>query len=171
MQSINRGAAHIQYSLWILLYTLFLVVLQALWIARLSYTAMRADLLLPLMLGVATVWSAPASLAWAFVWGFVLDVLSGKFWGFHVGAYVVAVCLVNATSEKIELENPIYQMLFVGVCALGQSIVLGFFLLLEPYSLVDVALIWKDLIIRCLFIMLLSPFVIYPVREIGRAGD
>jgi hypothetical protein len=77
---------------------------------------------------------------------------------------------VNVSSEKIELENPIYQMLFVGICALGQSVALGFFLLLEPSSLVDMALIWKDLIIRCLFIMFLSPFVIYPVREIGRVG-
>lgn len=169
MQSI-KSAAHVQYFLWVVLYTLFLVVLQALWIVRLSYPAMRADLLLPLMFGVATVWSAPASLVWAFVWGFVLDVLSGKFWGFHVGAYVAAVCLVNVTSEKIEMDNPVYQILFVGVCALGQSAALGFFLLLEPSSLVDMAPIWKDLIIRCLFIMFLSPFIIYPIREIGRAG-
>jgi len=165
-----KNPSHFQYFLWIVLYTLILVVLQALWISRLSYPAMRADLLLPLMFGVSTVWSAPTSLAWAFVWGFALDVLSGKFWGFHVGSYVVAVCLVNVTSEKIELENPIYQMLFVGVCALGQSVALGFFLLLEPYSLIDAAVIWKDLVIRCLFIMLLSPFIIYPVREIGRAA-
>lgn len=93
----------------------------------------------------------------------MLDTLSGKFWGFHVGSYVVAVCLVYAASEKFELQNPLYQMLFVGLCALGQSVVLGLFLMLEPYSLVGISPICQDLLIRSLFIMLLSPFIIYPI--------
>ena len=134
-----------------------------------SYPAMRADLLLPLMFGVATVWPPLLSLSWALLWGFVLDTLSGKFWGFHVGSYVVAVCLVYAASEKFELQNPLYQMLFVGLCALGQSVVLGLFLVLEPESLIGISSICQDLLIRSLFIMLLSPFIIYPIGNSRQA--
>ena len=130
---------------------------------------MRADLLLPLMFGIATVWSPLPSLSWALLWGFVLDALSGKFWGFHVGSYVVAVCLVYAASEKFELQNPLYQMLLVGLCALGQSVVLGLFLMLEPDSLVGISSILQDLLIRSLFIMLLSPFIIYPIGDSKQA--
>jgi rod shape-determining protein MreD len=127
---------------------------------------MRADLLLPLMFGIAITWPPLASLSWAFIWGFAVDTLSGKFWGFHVGSYVVAVCLVNVASEKFELQNPLYQMLLVGIGAFGQSLSLCLFLLLEPYTMVDLSSIWKELIIRSFFIMLFSPFVIYPIRNV-----
>lgn len=158
-----KNVSQVQQFLLVFVYTLMLLIVQSLWISRLSYPAMRADLLLPLMFGIATVWPPLASLSWALFWGFVLDTLSGKFWGFHVGSYVVAVCLVYAASEKFELQNPLYQMLFVGLCALGQSVVLGLFLMLEPYSLVGISPICQDLLIRSLFIMLLSPFIIYPI--------
>jgi rod shape-determining protein MreD len=150
-------------------YSLIILFLQTIWISRLSYPAMRADLLLPLMFGVATIWPPLASLSWAFVWGFAVDTLSGKFWGFHVGSYVVAVCLVNVTTERFELQNPLYQMLFVGLCALGQSIALGLFLLFQPYDLANELTLWQDLVIRSLFTMLLCPFIIYPIRDDKRA--
>lgn len=146
-------------------YTLLLLLLQAIWISRLSYPAMRVDLLLPLMFGVATVWPPLASLAWAFFWGFAVDTLSGKFWGFHVGSYVVAVCLVNVATEKFELQNPLYQMLLVGFCAFGQSVALGMYLLLEPFNVVSVSAIWEELLIRALFTMLLAPFIVYPIAD------
>ncbi len=83
------------------------------------------------MFGVAVEWSPFLSIIWASAWGFIADTLSGKFWGFHVGAYVVAICLVNITAERFELHNPLYQMLFVGACAFGQSVALGLFLIVR----------------------------------------
>lgn len=164
LRSLNNKSKMRQFLL-VSAYTFFLLILQSLWISQMSYPAMRADLFLPLMLGIATIWPPLASLAWAFLWGFVADNLAGKFWGFHVGSYVVTVCLVYAASEKFELQNPLYQMLLVGICATGQSLVLGLFLWMEPHSLIEISAIWQDLVVRSLFIMLLSPFVIYPVSD------
>ena len=161
-----RSPSQLQQALFAGVYTLGLLVLQAVWVSRLPYPAMRADLLLPLMFGLAITWPPLASLSWAFIWGFVVDTLSGKFWGFHVGSYVVAVCLVNAASEKFELQNPLYQMLLVGLGAFGQSLSLCLFLLLEPYTMADLPSMWKELIIRSFFIMLLAPFIIYPIRNV-----
>jgi len=154
----------------VILYTVGLVLLQALWVARFSYPAMRADLLLPLMLGVAIEYPSSMSFFWAFLWGFAMDTLSGKFWGFHVGSYVLVVCLVSIVSEKIELQNSFYRMLLAGLCALGQSIVLGFFLLVEPSAVIEPAYTWKSMIVRSLVIMLISPAVILPVCRMRKAG-
>jgi len=161
----GKNPSQLQQILRVLAYTLLLLFLQAIWVSRLPYSAMRVDLLLPLMFGVAIVWPPLASLAWAFFWGFAVDTLSGKFWGFHVGSFVVAVCLVYVAAEKFELQNPLYQMLLVGFCALGQSAALGLFLLLEPYNVVAASTIWEELLIRSLFTMLLSPFIIYPIAD------
>lgn len=131
---------------------------------------MRVDLLLPLMFGTAVEWSPVLSIAWASVWGFILDTLSGKFWGFHVGSYVVAVCLVNITAERFELYNPLYQMLFVGACALGQSFALGLFLLFEAPAQIEVSSTYMSLLLRSIFMMLLTPLVTYPLWNV-RGGS
>lgn len=149
-------------------YTFLLALIQALWVARVPYTGLRGDLLLPLMFGVALEWPPVASIFWAFLWGFAMDTLSGKFWGFHVGSYVVAACLVNIATEKFEFQNPLYQMSFVGVCALGQSMVLGLFLLFEPSGSLVVAATWKSLVIRSVMMMILCPLIVYPIYNTKR---
>jgi rod shape-determining protein MreD len=115
------------------------------------------------MFGTALEWPPLPSFFWAFFWGFAMDTLSGKFWGMHVGSYVVAVCLVHIASERLELHNPVYQMVFVGFCALGQSVVLGAFLMLETSSTLSLAATWGGIIMRSLFIMLLAPLVLFPL--------
>lgn len=160
----TRSPIQWQHCLKVSLYTFLLVHVQALWVSRLPYPALRGDLLLPLLVGVAMEWPPVASLLWAFVWGFVMDTFSGKFWGFHVGSYVVAVCMVNIATEKFEFQNPLYQMAFVGLCALGQSLVLGLYLLFEPsetWVLVNAA--WRSLAVRSVMITILGPLLIYPL--------
>lgn len=154
------------YVLKVALYTLFLLFLQSTWISRFSHPALRIDLLLPLMFGTAIEWPPVMTLAWASGWGFVLDNLSGKFWGFHVGSYVVAVCLVNIAVERVELYNPLYQMLFVGACALGQSVALGLFLFLEAPSQIEASSTYLSLILRSFLMMLLTPLITYPVWHV-----
>jgi len=144
-------------------YSFVLMLIQAHWISHLPYAGLRVDLLLPLMFGVAIEWSPFMSLLWAFFWGYVMDTLSGKFWGFHVGSYVAAICLVNIAIERFEVHNPFYQMSFVGVCALGQSFVLGLFLLFEPSGSLVVVSTWRSLAIRSLVMMLLTPAILFPV--------
>ncbi len=154
-----------QSYFWVAVYTLILLLLQAQWISRLPYHAFRADLLLPLMFGIAVEWPPLLSLLWACVWGYAVDALSGKFWGFHVGSYVVAVCMVNIAVEKFEFHNPLYQVSFVGVCALGQSAALGLYLCCEPVS---IASMWISLVIRSMVTMALAPFIIYPVWNMNK---
>jgi rod shape-determining protein MreD len=149
------------------LYTLVLLLVQALWIARAGYPALRADLLLPLMCGVAVAWSALRSLAWAALWGFVGDTLSGKFWGFHVGSYVAMVCLVKLASDRIELRNPIYQMIVVGVCAVAQSMALYLFLVSQYPAVPEIVWSWHGFLIRSFIIMLIAPLINYPIGRIG----
>ena len=148
------------------LYTFSLLLLQSCWVSRLSYSELRIDLLLPLMFGVAVEWSPVLSIVWALVWGFVGDTLSGKFWGFHVGSYVVVICLVNITADRFEFHNPVYQMLFVGACALGQSVALGLFLLVEAPEQLTMTSIYVGLLLRSVVTMLLAPIITYPVWNI-----
>jgi rod shape-determining protein MreD len=151
----------------VVLYALFVFLAQAVWVSRLPHPAIRIDLMLPLMFGVAMERSLTAGLAWALVWGYVFDAVSGKFWGFHVVSYVVAVCLVHISIEKFEFRNPLYQMVVVGGCALGQSVVLWLYLLVEPQAGSLDAGVWQNLLIRCLVMGLVSPVIIYPVTRWG----
>ncbi|GLI35608.1 rod shape-determining protein MreD [Desulforhabdus amnigena] len=144
-------------------YTFFLLLLQVQGVSRLPYPALRIDLFLPLMFGVAIEWPPVASIFWGCVWGFAMDVLSGKFWGFHLGSYVVAICLVNIGLEKFEFQNPLYQMSFVGMCALGQSVALGLYLLFEPAGSISMMSMWMSLAVRSLIMMLCSPLILYPI--------
>jgi rod shape-determining protein MreD len=150
----------------IAVYTFVLFLLQAQWASRMYYPAMRVDLLLPLMFGIALTQPPIACLSWAFAWGFVLDVFSGKFWGFHVVSYVITACTVYLGSQKMELHNPLYQMIFMGLCALGQSAVLGLFLWAEPStSYLLSPSIWISLGMRSALMLLLCPLIIYPIRR------
>ncbi len=147
----------------IFLYTLLVLMVQAHVIPRLPYPALRADLLLPLMFAVAIEWAPIPGVLWASVWGFVVDNFSGQFWGLHVGSYMVTVCLVNIASEKFDCHNPVYQMGFVGLCALGQSIALGLYVSFVPMDLPSLTTIWISLGIRTLLSMTVAPFLIYPL--------
>lgn len=143
------------------IYTLVVLLLQIQWVSRLPHPALRIDLILPLMFGVAVEWPAAFSILWACGWGFVADVFSGRFWGFHVGSYVVVVCLVNMTSERFELHNPVYQMFFVGLCALAQSLALGMFLLMEASGMEEAFRVGMNLLFRSLFTVVVAPIVTY----------
>jgi len=171
LNTLNHSGTFVRWPSFakVLPYTVLLVVVQAQWVSRMTQTALRADLLLPLMFGVAAEWSPLSGLAWALLWGYALDALSGKFWGFHVGSYVLAVCLVNVASEKLEFQNPLYQMAFVGVCALAQSFVLGIFLFFQSSDSYGEAGSWVNLFFRAVLTTILSPLIIYPVhnRNIG----
>ncbi|MGC9964027.1 MAG: rod shape-determining protein MreD [Syntrophobacteraceae bacterium] len=147
----------------ITVYTFFVLSLQAHLIPRLPYPALRIDLLLPLMFAVAVEWSPLAGLLWASLWGFVVDNFSGEFWGLHVGSYAVTVCLVNLASDRFDRRNPGYQMGLVGLCAAGQSIVLGLFLSFVPMDFPSLTSIWISLGIRTLFSVTVAPFLIYPL--------
>lgn len=157
VRSIWHGA------FWITGYTLFLLLAQALWVARLPYPALRVDLLLPLMLRLAVEWPPVASFIWAAAWGYVMDVLSGQFWGFHVGSYMVTACLVTLASERLEFDNLAYQVAFVGLCAFGQAVALGLFLTLSPAVTDLSSSVWISLLGRGLAITFVAPLVIWPV--------
>ena len=158
-----KSSTRWQHIVRVIAYTFALVLLQAEWVSVLPKPAMRVDLILPLMFGIAVEWPPVLSVLWAVVWGYVMDTLSGKFWGLHVGTYVFAVCLVKITAEKFEFHNPAYQMIFVGLCALGQSLMLGLYLLFEPSGPLVVAVNLHNLVLRSLLMTILSPVVIYPI--------
>ena len=139
-------------------------------VSQLPQQFLRIDLLLPLMFGVAMEWSPLTGLLWACLWGYIADVFSGEFWGFHVVSYVIAVCLVNIAVEKFEFHNPFYQMCFVGACALGQSLILGLFLLFQPASPFLVLSTWHSLTLRSIVTALISPLLIYPVWNTKKFG-
>ena len=158
-----RPGVPLKFTVKAVVYAFVLLLVQAHVVSRLPYEALRADLLLPFMFGIASQWPPAASLLWAALWGFMVDNFSGEFWGLHVGSYMVAVCIVNIASEKFEFENPVYQMVMTGICALGQSVALGLFLLFTPLDAQSVSLVWISLCIRTLLTMTLAPFVIYPL--------
>jgi len=164
----SRNSIQYVYILEMFVYTLFLLLLQAGFFARLPYPALRADVLLPLMFGVAAEWPPVPSLLWACFWGFAVDVLSGGFWGLHVGSYAVAICMVNIAADRIGFENPIYQMSMAGLCALGQSAALGLYMSFEPLTFLASASVWTSLLIRSALMTVLTPFVIYPVWSLKK---
>ena len=158
-----RSTTQWQHFVKVTGYTVLLALVQGLLVVRLPFPGLRGDLLLPLMFGVAVEWPPLLSIFWAFLWGFAMDTLSGKFWGFHVGSYVVAVSLVNLATEKFEFRNPLYQMSFIGVCALGQSLVLGLFLLFEPSGSLVLVATWESLAVRSVMMMILCPLIVLPI--------
>ena len=168
--TLLNNTAPPRYCVRIGLYTFALLVLQAVWISRLAYPALRADLLLPLMFGVAVEWPPVAGILWACLWGYAMDTLSGEFFGFHVGSYAVAVCVVHIALEKFEFHNPLYQMAFVGMCALGQTVALGMFLFVQSSVAITSTTVWVSLVIRALVITFVSPFVIYPIWNVRRGS-
>ncbi len=147
----------------LVLYTLLVLLVQAHFVSRLPYPALRADLVLPLMFGAGALWSPIAALLWASFWGFVVDNFSGEFWGLHVGSYMMAVCLVYMASDRFDCCSPVYQMCVVGICAAGQSIAIGLFLSFVPMDLVSLSNLWIGLAIRTLLCMTSAPFLIYPI--------
>jgi rod shape-determining protein MreD len=147
----------------ITLYTLFVLALQAHVIPRLPYTALRVDLMIPLMYAVAVEWSPLGGLLWACFWGFVVDNFCGEFWGLHVGSYTVMLCLVHIVSDRFDRYNPVYQAGLVGLCALGQSIAIGLFLSFVPMDVPSLTSIWISLGIRTLLSSTIAPFLIYPI--------
>lgn len=163
-----RSSSHWVRIGWPILYTLLIFVVQAQWIVRLPLLGMRVDLLLPVTFGVALQWPLLPGLLWACVWGYIADTLSGKLLGFHVLSYVVAVCLVNVSAERFELDNPLYQMGLVGGCAVGQAVVLGMFLFLDPAGSALTLSSWQSLILRSIVMTLVAPFIIYPLAGLSR---
>lgn len=162
--SIRR---HIFYTT---IYTLVLLLIQILWVSRISYPSLRIDLMLPLMFGTAVTWPPTLGIAWACGCGFIADTLSGKFWGLHVGSYVSTVCLVNMTAKRFELQNPFYQMFFVGLCALAQSFALGFFLFVEMPVRDDLLSMALSLTIRSAANLVITPFVTFPIWNLKDTG-
>ncbi len=168
MASVFHGKTVGSYHfIRVLAYTFALLMVQVLWIARLPAQALRIDLFIPLMFAVALIWPPMGCLFWAFFWGFVLDLLSGKFWGFHVGSYVVTCCLVMITMDRLELGNPLFHLFFIGFVSLGQSIILGLFLSFEPGDSALSGEVWGSLLGRSVFMTLSALFIVYPLRKVA----
>jgi rod shape-determining protein MreD len=160
----------VSYSIKVVLYTLLLLLVQIVWVSRLPYHALRIDILLPLMFGIALQWPPLPSLLWAALIGFIMDVLSGSFWGFHVGSYVVVVCLVNVAVERFEFHSPVYQMGFAGICALGQSLALGCYLSFSGAAVISVTATWASLAMRAAIMTACAPIILYPIWNGTRSG-
>lgn len=147
-------------------YAFILFLIQVNLIACLPYRALRVDLMLPAMVGVALSSSSAIAIVWAFVWGYMVDILTGKFWGLHVGTYVITVRLVQVMAQKVESRNPFYQMFLVLLCVLGQSVILGVFLWIKSPTPLLLDSFLKNLEIRSLLITFLTPLIIFPVLKI-----
>ncbi len=161
-KSIEQGPT-VKKAVKFSLCSFLMLALQAQLVPHLPYAALRVDLFLPFMFVVAVEWSPLGGVLWAGSLGFIVDVFSGEFWGLHVGAYIVAVCLVNMASENFDCHNPGYQMGLVGLCALGQSVALGLFLSYFPLDTATLRSIWVSLSIRTLLTATIAPLVIYPL--------
>ncbi|HYA41856.1 MAG TPA: rod shape-determining protein MreD, partial [Syntrophobacteraceae bacterium] len=144
------------------LYLFIVLALQARLVQHLPYTALRVDLLLPVMFVIAVECSPLTGLFWAGLLGFVVDDFSGEFWGMHVGSFTVTVCLVNMASERFNWRNPACQAGLVGLCALGQSAALGLFLSFTPVDVAVPTSMWISLSVRTLLSAAVAPFLIYP---------
>ncbi len=154
----------------VFIYTFVLLMVQVHWVSRLPAQALRIDLFVPLMFAVALFWPPLAGLSWAFFWGFVLDVLSGKFWGFHVGSYVVTCCLVIVTMERLEMANPFFHLALIGLISLGQSMVLGLFMWFEPGESVLIQDMWWSLLARSAVMTLSAMFIVHPLWKLSERG-
>ncbi|MEN6437706.1 MAG: rod shape-determining protein MreD [Syntrophobacter sp.] len=164
IRSIQPGPTlSLSRTIKIVLYTFFVLLVQAHLVSRLPYPALRADLLLALMFPVAMEWPPFAGLLWASFWGFVVDNFSGEFWGLHVASYCVAICLVHMASDKFDCHNPFYQMCLVGICSLGQSVAMGLFLSFMPMDFASLVALWIGLGIRTILAMTLAPLLIFPL--------
>jgi rod shape-determining protein MreD len=141
-------------------YSFGLFLVQIHFISRLPFQALRVDLLLILTVGLALELPILLSISWAIFIGYVVDVFSGKFWGFHVGSYVVTVLLVSKMLQRIEMHNPMYQMFVAGLCALVQCGLLAFFLWFDQQAALLSWSVVASLIVRTMLMMLLAPVVV-----------
>lgn len=162
MQPLSRLAG----SFKLILCSLGLLLIQMHFVARLPYQALRIDLLLLLILGCALQVPFIFGIHYALLMGFIMDVFSGKFWGFHVGSYVITVILVNKVLAKFEVTSSVYQMLLAGLSAAGQSAALAMVLMWTQDSLMLSWADWANLVVRSLLMMFLAPLVIHTLSGI-----
>jgi rod shape-determining protein MreD len=156
MQTLSRLISVLK----LVTYSFGFFLVQIHFISRLPFQALRVDLLLLLMLGLALQLPLPMSISWALFLGYVVDVFSGKFWGFHVGSYVATVLLASKMLQKFEMHNPLYQMSVAGLCA---SLQCGLLVLFLWFDHQPAALSWSLLagfLVRTMVMMLLAPVVV-----------
>jgi len=151
----------------LLTYSLGLFLVQENFVSHLPHQALRVDILLLFIMGLALQLPLLLSIAWAMLVGYAADVFSGQFWGFHVCSYIFAVLLVTKILQKLKLDHFFYQMLLGGCCALFQSFLLaGFLWFTGQVSFLSWSL-WATLVVRLLLMMLLAPVVVYLTSGIG----
>jgi rod shape-determining protein MreD len=152
-------------------YTVLLFLAQVVWVSRLPHPVLRVDLLLPLMFAAGHRGLPLQALVFALAWGFVMDVFSGTFWGLHVSAYLLTVCLVILIQVRVELTHLAYQVLFVGGCALLQSVMIGVYLMVHTMPVQPGGPFWESLLGRALITMILAPLINAPVMKMSWGQD
>jgi len=163
---ISRFRKRHQDLLKVAAYTFVLFFVQTHWIARLHYRALRVDLLIPAMVGIALLTSPVKGLAAAFLWGYIVDVLSGKFWGLHIGTYMTVVLLVHVMEHQIQFRNPLYQMSLILFCVLAQSFALGLYLWIKAPNPFLMEAFLRNLVVRSLLTTALTPLIVLPILKI-----
>ncbi len=147
-------------------YALLVLLVQVQWVEHLKWAFFKVDLVLPVAFQVALFNPLPAALAWSLGLGFVVDTLSGKLWGLHMGTYCLAAGLYHVAAERLEMTNPVYQILCIGFCGLVQSVILGSYLQWTSVFPEWQATVWPGLFLRTAGTMVLAPAVMFPLRRL-----
>ena len=143
-------------------YTLIVFLVQVKVIAPLDSPHFRLNLMVPVCVEIASLVPTSGALAWAFLWGSVVDAFSGRFWGGHVGSYLFAVGLQGFAARHLDMGRLQYRVLVVGVCVVAQGLLLAG----AALGAGRLASTFMTILAQGGLSLLVAPLVMVPVRAI-----
>ncbi|SMC28005.1 hypothetical protein SAMN02746041_03149 [Desulfacinum hydrothermale DSM 13146] len=148
-------------------YTFLVFLIQVRIFAQLDSPYWRINVMVPLCVEIASLFPLGGALAWAFVWGYVVDVFSGRFWGGQVGTFLFAVGLQAVVARHLDLERLLYRMVVAGVCVVLQGLMLAGVALGVGHLPQALPMILSQGVLSCLA----APLVMLPARAIMTDGQ
>ena len=137
-----------------LMFALFLImVVQFVFVAQFASRLVRVDVLLIAPLYLALTVPLFTAIVISCLIGFVMDVLTGGFIGFHMFLYVAVVILVALIEQKINLSGIFQQFITLTTAWLFEGVVLQVFSLILSNNVCEFCIFSKLFVYKTLTLM------------------
>ncbi|HEY63613.1 MAG TPA: rod shape-determining protein MreD [Caldilineae bacterium] len=147
----------------------FLAVLQATLLPRIAILNVHPDLVLLTVVSWALLRGMGEGLAWAFVGGLWIDVLSGGPFGLSSLSLVIVAFLASLLEAGVFQEHIVLVMLAVAAAGLLHGLLYLFFLRMGHHPAATLAAVWRVVIPSALYTSLFTPIVFPAMRWLHRA--
>ncbi|HEC32567.1 MAG TPA: rod shape-determining protein MreD [Deltaproteobacteria bacterium] len=173
--NIQKKSSSDPSPLRLLLALLLLLFIQLILCGQFSSRVVRVDLLLVAPIYLALAVPLFTAIVACFLVGFMMDVISGSFIGFHIFLYVTTAVFVALVEQKINLSGVFQQLIALMIAWTFEGLVLQFFLLFGSKSYCEHCVFTRLFVYRSLtvaafglIILLLIPVVSgYRIRRMA----